>query len=335
MMCGAPWSARLSEIRGFGWGVQMRSSTGEYYESLDHIRAFAIFLVFTWHFIHAGNLHVAPPPVFPFSVVAEGHTGVSLFMALSGYLFAKILYGKKINFPSFVCNRVLRLFPLLLFVILVVGADRLVSGDDILVYFATILEGAVMPTLPNGGWSITVEIHFYLLLPLILFFSEKSLCYVVALLLMMILFRFLFHFFNGHVQGLSYWTIVGRIDQFLCGILFFNLRKYFLKQGGAVFLLSICFLFFYWWFDAVGGYYRSPSYPSPNRIWIVMPTIEGAFYSILIAWYDVSYKGSRTCIGGWVAGIGRVSYSIYLLHFFFVFRIAGFLHENVVSLAGR
>ncbi|MEP6933477.1 MAG: acyltransferase family protein, partial [Nitrospirota bacterium] len=74
----------------------MKSSSGAYYGGLDHVRAIALFMVFTWHFIHVDSGQFAPPPVFPLSLLTEGHTGVALFITLSGYLFAKLLDGKKI-----------------------------------------------------------------------------------------------------------------------------------------------------------------------------------------------------------------------------------------------
>lgn len=80
----------------------MRSSSGTHFIALDHVRAFAAFMVFTWHFTHATNGYPIPfdyvPRIFPFALLDEGHTGVALFMTLSGYLFAKLLDGKTINF---------------------------------------------------------------------------------------------------------------------------------------------------------------------------------------------------------------------------------------------
>ena len=138
----------------------MESSSGRYYIGLDHIRAVAAFLVFTWHFIHVGNGHQAPPPIFPLSFLSEGHTGVSLFLTLSGYLFAKLLDGKDIKFVSFIWNRFLRLAPLLFLVIIAIGFQKYLSGNDIRGYVQTIVAGIVTPSLPHGGWSLTIEFLF-------------------------------------------------------------------------------------------------------------------------------------------------------------------------------
>ena len=40
----------------------MRASTGQYFVGLDHVRALAAFLVFTWHFMHIGGGHVEALP---------------------------------------------------------------------------------------------------------------------------------------------------------------------------------------------------------------------------------------------------------------------------------
>ncbi len=72
----------------------MRSTEGVYYSRLDHVRALAAYLVFVWHLLHmTPNFPVpyASAPPFPFALFDEGHTGVALFMTLSGYLFAKLV----------------------------------------------------------------------------------------------------------------------------------------------------------------------------------------------------------------------------------------------------
>lgn len=156
----------------------MRSSSGAHYIALDHVRALAAFMVFAWHFTHAANGFPVPfeyvPALFPFAVFDEGHTGVALFMTLSGYLFAKLLDGKSINYMAFFWNRFLRLFPLLLVVILIVGFKEVLGGENLYPYAYAILKGVLLPTLPNGGWSITVEFHYYLILPLFLWMLRKS-----------------------------------------------------------------------------------------------------------------------------------------------------------------
>ena len=91
----------------------MKASSGEHYVALDHIRALAAFLVFTWHFTHTTNGSPVSfryvPALFVFAPLDEGHTGVSLFMTLSGYLFAKLLAGRQIDYSAFLWNRILRL----------------------------------------------------------------------------------------------------------------------------------------------------------------------------------------------------------------------------------
>src|SRR5258706_5396122 len=107
----------------------MRSSSGAHFIALDHVRAVAIFMVFAWHFTHARNGYPVPfdyvPALFPFSVLDEGHTGVALFMSLSGYLFAKLLDGKSIDYRRFLGQRPPPLFPPLAVVPLIVGLSNL------------------------------------------------------------------------------------------------------------------------------------------------------------------------------------------------------------------
>jgi len=296
----------------------MRSSTGAYYIGLDHLRALAALLVFEWHFIHAKAVPFDyVPSFFPAALFDEGHCGVALFMCLSGYLFAKLLDGKQISYSGFLWNRFIRLAPLLAFVILIAGLG--LHRHDLLEYSKSILQGVIYPTLPNGGWSITAEAHFYIVLPVILLLMRRNIIWVALIIVAAILLRTEIYIYRGEVQTLAYWTIIGRVDQFVLGVIAFSLRRHVEKRHLLMLVLFALFTTFYWYFDSIGGFYDSPSYPSPYPIWIVMPTIEGAFFGSLVAYYDSSFALPNSGLSAQVAKIGAYSYSIYLSHFFYVF----------------
>lgn len=311
----------------------MKSSTGKYYLGLDHIRGIAAFFVFTWHFIHINGAHKTGPVAFPFNVLTEGHTGVALFMVLSGYLFAKLLDNKKVIYPKFIFNRIIRLLPLLFVVLSIVGLIEISNGASFTEYIKSILAGIYKPSLPNGGWSITVEFHFYLLLPILLFFNRKWRHALSLMLIISILLRLILYFKLEQIQDLSYWTIVGRVDQFLLGILAFNLRMYIMDKNVVALFAIFLFCSFYYYFDFKGGFYSFTNYPSPSPLWIILPTIEGFFYAFLVSWYDNSFSHSESRLSRLIASAGKYSYSIYLLHFFIVFRIASFINYNVLDLS--
>lgn len=150
----------------------MRSSSGAYYPSLDHLRALAALMVFSWHFTHSamGVELGATPGFFPLAILDEGHTGVSLFMVLSGYLFAKLLARDDIDYRQFLLNRVLRLLPLLVVFLWIAG---ITEGYDGWPYLERIAEGFIAPLLPGASWSIAIEFHFYLLLPVLMWVSRR------------------------------------------------------------------------------------------------------------------------------------------------------------------
>ncbi|MEI2678295.1 MAG: acyltransferase [Burkholderiaceae bacterium] len=319
----------------------MRSTSGEHYVALDHVRAVAVMLVFSWHFMHGPRGYPVPfdgtPLWGPLVLFDEGHVGVALFMTLSGYLFAKLLDGRQVNYPLFFWNRLLRLMPLLLLVLLihaVIEAVRAHSAQAAFSYLLSMVPGFVYPKWPNGGWSIAVELQFYLLLPLILLLLRAQPRWLIGLVLLAaVAWRAAYHSMTGEVHSLAYFTIFGRIDQFLLGILAFHWRHSFsgLRYGAAVAVVSLIQL--YWWFDRSGGFFLQPSYPSPAPLWIVLPTLEGLAFSVLIVWYDTSFAFKPGRISSLFSTLGEYSYSIYLLHYFFVFELAAWIHHHVVDIS--
>jgi len=314
----------------------LRSSSGQFYIALDHVRALAIFIVFTWHFIHGSAGTPVPfqyiPRLFFFAILDEGHTGVALFMALSGYLFAKILDGRHIDYKIFLWNRFLRLMPLLILTTVISGMIKFHQGD-LMEYLVNIGKGIVAPKyLPDGGWRIMVEFHFYLVLPFLLWMLRRSVFQPIVIILAMILLRFLAFLKFGEVQTLAYWTIIGRIDQFVLGMIMFRFGSFFARRHALAVLVILAFLLFYWIFDLQGGFYFYPYYPSSSPLWVIMPTVEGLAYAICIAWYDNSFSPENKGISRFIGAIGTYSYSIYMFHFFIVAQLANFVHTHVMDL---
>jgi len=315
----------------------MKSSTGAYYIALDHVRALAIVMICAWHFIHSNNGYPVPfdyaPAIFPFALFSEGHTGVALFMTLSGYLFAKLLEGKKISYRNLLWNRALRILPLLSLVVLVVGVMSVAQGLSISHYCSSIAKGVLLPFLPNGGWAVTVEFHYYLILPLLLWMLAKSPLWPLALVVAAISLRLLIYHERGEIQSLAYFTIIGRIDQFVLGMLLCQCRSFFTRRHSLALVTILGFMLIYWGFDFLGGFAAGPDRSYLSTFWIILPTIEGLAYGVAIAWYDTSFSPSNSGVSKFVGRLGQYSYSIFLLHFFVVFQAARFVNERIMDIS--
>ena len=312
----------------------MKSSTGEYWLALDHVRALACLMVFAFHFMHgwAGVpvSNAGAPAVFPLALFDEGHTGVALFMALSGYLFAKLLDGKRIAYGPFLLSRFFRLAPMLSVAFALGFLAAIINGFSLSNFAYVVLVGPVLPTWPHSAWSITVEIHFYLLLPVLLYLTRRSPLSPLALIGAAILLRCLLTLAGYAAQDLAYWTIIGRIDQFLLGIFAFQFRDWLRGRHTVAAASALAFASFYWAFDALGGFV---DFGETNPLWIVMPSIEGAAYALMIAWYDSSFKPENRGLSKLAGKIGTWSYSIYLLHHFYVLKASRFIDTHVMDLS--
>jgi len=296
----------------------LRSTEGIYYSRLDHLRAAAAYLVFVWHFLHMTPHFPVPyasAPVFPFALLDEGHTGVALFMTLSGYLFAKLVGDRRIDFACFLWSRAVRLGPLLIVVVAAWIAIEWLDGTPLPV--SDIVGGFVFPTWPRGTWTVSIELQFYLLFPLLLLLFRRHGPFVLlAFVAGAMLARFDWWRTYGEAQHIAYWTIVGRMDQFVFGMLFalVPIRRNVLRVVAGVSLVS--FLILWNQFDHMGGFHNYTGAPSKSLLWIFIPTAEAITYGSLIAFYDGAAFSMPAWLDRWLARVGERSYSIYLLHFF-------------------
>ena len=154
---------------------------------LDHLRAAAIVLVLLFHY----ELYYGVPEWLEI-LSSFGWSGVDLFFVLSGYLIADKLFREldskgKIDFKQFYfINRFLRIIPAYLAVVALYfyfpglqehrGSNP--AGLQPLWKFLTFTQNISVdmykPTFSHA-WSLCVEEHFYLLLPILLhiIFSRK------------------------------------------------------------------------------------------------------------------------------------------------------------------
>ena len=114
------------------------------------------------------------------------------------------------------------------------------------------------------------------------------------------------------MRELSYWSIIGRIDQFIIGML----AEYFTKPNlvaslldylailGFAVVLSVLFVF-----NQFGGGGLN------NHAWIHWTTIEASAWVVFILGYLSITRHYPNFLSRIFISIGTISYSIYLTHF--------------------
>ncbi|HEX4002185.1 MAG TPA: acyltransferase [Candidatus Acidoferrales bacterium] len=293
---------------------------------LDILRCIAILLVMLYH----GDSSLA--------IADKGWIGVDLFFVLSGFLISGLLFSEykahgSIRFKRFFIRRGLKIYPafyLYIFVTLVVSHFVLHWVGPARHYVAEILfvqnywEGVWAHT-----WTLAVEEHFYVLLPILLVFLARRhperrdpfgvlpwIFLAVAVLCMS--FRAVSACIGTPNYHTTYAATHARIDSLFFGVLlgyFYHFRPHVLERlmgsTGNRLLVAVCSagllspLFFYSRFTkffAVFGY--TCNYLAFGGILLVALYHKG----ILRGWIE---RAARA-VGTGLAMVGMYSYSIYL-----------------------
>ena len=143
--------------------------------NLDLLRAVAILLVLADNVVGAGVVDVG---AWGNHLLTTGWVGVDLFFVLSGWLVGGLYWRELKTFGSvglgrFWTRRWLRTIPPYLVAFAVVTAGRAVIGKDLQPemwgrYLTFTQNYLVPPPYWAVSWSLAVEEHFYLFLPLVL-----------------------------------------------------------------------------------------------------------------------------------------------------------------------
>lgn len=295
-------------------------------DRLDHLRALAAFLVVAWHLSTTWGHHI-PNGLRFLSFIKQGHTGVSIFCVISGFILTTIYVKRETTYATFITSRFLRVAPLFVFIVFLSFFASDWSASDLLISTLTGLVRGGLQSFAGPGWTVLIEMQFYLMFPFLLIFTRRyGARYVVGLLLTFLLVRAATWIATGTVQQIAYYSIFGRMDQFLIGMIAAIIltnertRKLLKSRNVAAAILAagvIATIAFYWWFESKGGLLAFKGQPWPNRsaLWIFMPSIEGILFATIMLGYLHLPKISRfNLTSKAIAYVGLISYSIYLNH---------------------
>ena len=318
----------------------MQSQNIQHIPEVDHLRLLAALLVFGFHFFHyyVGQWHAHPDMIY-LSLIVEGHTGVSLFFVLSGFIFTLIMReNQEIRYLQFLRNRVLRIVPLFIVVFVIaisIGRDRF-EATDLLYVFITNLGDA--PTswhfITGSAWSISIEFYFYLIFPFIAAFTrERGPRYLFQLIAIFLVIKISAYLAVENSRHMFYSTLIGRLDQFLIGMLaalFFERNRMLLQKharaglAGATIIVVIASAF-----QARYVSFLSPEAKQP--LGIVWGTIEATVWSFFVVTYVAArLKWPMRLQSCFVMG-GSWSYSFYMLHTMVIFSF----HEAFGRIGGQ
>ena len=329
-------AARAARAAGAaGADARVAASLGRPLHGLDGLRGLAILGVLCAHFLNRwpGD---GPLDRALIAALGLGWAGVDLFFVLSGLLITGILVdtlGGRGWWSSFLVRRALRIFPLYYLALALFGwlgpalglIDPWTFGRWGWWYWAYLGNWAfafqqVIPPLSHF-WSLAVEEQFYLGWPLVVLAARgRRLAWVAgALFLAGPLLRAWVVYGTGWPAGSAYRVTPGRLDQLALGaLLAVALRDAWLRPlllrawpalaaGGAAGFLAL-------------GLANGPfdMHRAPLELW--SHTFLGlAFAGLLVAAVATEGTGAplqRLLRARPLQVLGRVSYGVYVLHYF-------------------
>ena len=289
---------------------------------IEALRGLSVLLVIFYHFdlsILRGKL------------INNGHIGVDFFFVISGYIITKIiLEDKKKPFKlfNFYSRRIKRIIPLLVIVITISLITIFFIFDYFLIkkninsaYSVVAASSNLYFWLSSTNyhfaeknnlmllhfWSLSIEMQFYILFPLIFFFFKKNLKIIKFILITIFIISYFFVLKNYETHNLfNFYNSLSRAFELVIGSLFFifarDIRycfreKFFFYLYLSGFALIISYMYFY----QNEGYH-----PNPYSLFFILGI------GLMLIFNE---KEKLNLIKNYLSKIGKISYSLYLWHF--------------------
>jgi len=289
-----------------------------------------------------------------------GFIGVDIFFVLSGFLITSLLLQEhqvtgRISLKNFYIRRALRLLPalvLLLAAMLIYSrvalsqetASQTVKFAGVVILYITnwarAFEWIPGSNLLGHLWSLAVEEQFYLLWPPVLLIllrlriPRRTLAMLITcLIVLVILRRFDLLLQGGISQGRIYLGSDTRADSLLVGCLAAMLHGWQMLPDGKVFrfllrlstVIAIPVLFIYL-VDAYG--IRSQTYFSFGLTVVAFAVAVVILQAMQISPNPVLFVLEN----GFLVYVGKISYGLYLWHFFAIEITLGLAVGNAIKL---
>lgn len=275
---------------------------------IDCLRGVAILAVLL---VHCGQAVVGLPEWMQ-SLTDYGGRGVQLFFLLSALTLCSVYHGQPFSGRAFFIRRFFRIAPMFYLGILGYGLlQSHATWPDILLT-VTFLHGwsvtAINRVVP-GGWSIANEAMFYVIFPLLVRWLSTLRRSVIALLIALVISRIGFVLIPQvfadvaplpALQQFAAFCFPTQLPAFLGGWVLYHLLQAITMQPSTARLLLLASA-------AAIGVCAVSGAPFNNYLLadlLLMPFIVAVYFS-----------KPRLLVNAVLRHIGRVSYSLYLVHF--------------------
>jgi peptidoglycan/LPS O-acetylase OafA/YrhL len=273
----------------------------------DCIRALAAALVF---FYHADILHL-------------GSIGVSMFFCLSGFLITRILLRlpelSVRTIAKFIFRRFMRVWPMMMFqIMLTVLLIAIFVPDSAMIYLKDVPTLATFSGGPSvfvhGGagplvlWTLRAEFWFYVFYPLVLLLIGRERTIWLAVVGICAAWYFKFAFGHGTTRFAPFQFTLCYLDQLMYGAVCACLIELDNAKIKAAFRNRPFAL----WLPLAAIFALStPVFKDYDLAWYVESSAAAILTASLIL-----HQWARPLTGDYepISTVGRISYSIYLLH---------------------
>ncbi|MFF4169972.1 acyltransferase family protein [Streptomyces sp. NPDC001744] len=297
-------------------------------DSLTSLRFFAAFAVFAHHFTGVGNKtgYGTAPSIFPYSEMG-GH-GVTFFFVLSGFLMTWV-YKPHEHPIAFYIRRVARIWPATLvaaalaYYVFYFRADQAVEWKSFIasVFLVQNWLPEATPTLPGNPvtWTLSVEILFYALFPLLArFIVRMRTPLLVALTIAGLVGMWAVNWwaFDSLAPATARWVMrhpVVYLPQFLLGMtVALLLRRGFRVPLRPIVPLALLAAYVYGYFTLRA--HLSAAYDA-QLDYTLRPTVALLAALIIVAFVQREAAGHRGILNKKpLILLGVWSYAFYLLH---------------------
>jgi len=234
--------------------------------NFNFLRFYFAFVVVIGHLIEISNVNA----FLKFAPYFSTYISVTGFFCISGFLISRS-YLNTPNLKDYFKKRAARLLPAYLFIILTCAIFlSFLSRYSLSEYFTNPLLykylaanltflNFIQPCLPgvflnnaascavNGAlWTLKIEVSFYLIIPILLYFTKKiklKQLLFIGIYLLSVMYRNLFEYLSN-LHGVEYYSIIARqlpgfMSYFVCGVALYYYFEFFIRNKRKLVLFGL------------------------------------------------------------------------------------------------